>query len=65
MKSRRSRRSTARHCTTTSFAALNAKTSEVITPFHQRHRAAQLRAFLDLIEAHVPRRAGRARVLVA
>jgi transposase len=45
-----------RHGTTTLFAALNAKTSEVITQFHQRHRSAQFRAFLDLIEAHVPRR---------
>jgi transposase len=45
-----------RHGTTTLFAALNAKTSEVITQFHQRHRSAQFRTFLDLIEANVPRR---------
>jgi transposase len=45
-----------RHGTTTLFAALNAKTSEVITQFHQRHRSAQFRQFLDLIDAHVPRR---------
>jgi transposase len=45
-----------RHGTTTLFAALNAKTSEVLTQFHQRHRSAQFRAFLDLIDAHVPRR---------
>jgi transposase len=45
-----------RHGTTTLFAALNAQTSEVITQFHQRHRSAQFRAFLDLIDAHVPRR---------
>jgi transposase len=45
-----------RHGTTTLFAALNAKTSEVITQFHQRHRSAQFREFLDLIESHVPRR---------
>src|SRR6058998_1868320 len=45
-----------RHGTTTLFAALNAKTSEVITQFHQRHRSAQFREFLDLIDAHVPRR---------
>ena len=38
------------------FAALNAKTSEVITQFHHRHRSAQFREFLDLIEAQVPRR---------
>jgi DDE superfamily endonuclease len=44
-----------RHDTTTLFAALNAKTSEVITHFHQRHRSAQFREFLDLIDAHVPR----------
>ena len=36
-----------RHGTTTLFAALNAKTSEVITQFHQRHRSAQFRQFLD------------------
>src|SRR6059036_3285290 len=45
-----------RHGTTTLFAALNAKTSEVITQFHHRHRATQFREFLDLIEAQVPRR---------
>jgi len=44
-----------RHGTTTLFAALNAKMSEVITQFHQRHRSAQSREFLDLIDAHVPR----------
>ena len=44
-----------RHGTTTLFAALNAKTSDVITQFHQRHRSAQFREFLDLIEARVPR----------
>ena len=38
-----------RHGTTTLFAALNAKTSEVITQFHQRHRSAQFREFLDFI----------------
>jgi transposase len=45
-----------RHGTTTLFAALNAKTSEVITQFHQRHRSAQFREFLDLIDARVPKR---------
>src|SRR5882762_8636298 len=44
-----------RHGTTTLFAALNAKTSDVITQFHQRHRSAQFREFLDLIDARVPR----------
>jgi transposase len=43
-----------RHGTTTLFAALNAKTSEVITQFHQRHRSTQFREFLDLIDARVP-----------
>jgi transposase len=44
-----------RHGTTTLFAALNAKTSDVITQFHQRHRSAQFREFLDLIDARVPK----------
>jgi transposase len=43
-----------RHGTTTLFAALDAQTSEVITQFHQRHRSAQFREFLDLIDARVP-----------
>jgi transposase len=46
-----------RHGTTTTlFAALNAQTREVITQFHQRHRSAQFREFLDLIDTQVPRR---------
>jgi transposase len=44
-----------RHATTPLFAALNAKTSDVITQFHHRHRSAQFREFLDLIDAHVPK----------
>ena len=44
-----------RHGTTTLFAALNAKTSDVITQFHQRHRSTQFREFLDLVETRVPR----------
>jgi transposase len=44
-----------RHGTTTLFAALKAQTSEVITQFHQRHRSAQFREFLDLIDTQVPR----------
>jgi transposase len=44
-----------RHGTTTLFAALNAKTSELMTQFHQRHRSVQFREFLDLIDANVPR----------
>jgi len=43
-----------RHGTTTLFAALNAKTSEVITQFHQRHRSTQFREFLDLVDTRVP-----------
>ena len=43
-----------RHGTTTLFAALNAKTSDVITQFHQRHRSVQFREFLDLIDTRVP-----------
>jgi transposase len=42
-----------RHGTTTLFAALNAQTSEVITQFHQRHRSAQFREFLDLMDTQV------------
>jgi transposase len=44
-----------RHGTTTLFAALNVKTSELITQFHQRHRATEFRQFLDAIDAAVPR----------
>src|SRR5881296_8581 len=45
-----------RNGTTSLFAALNATTSDVITQFHQRHRSAQFREFLDLIDARVPHR---------
>jgi hypothetical protein len=41
------------HGTTTQFAALSAKSSEMITRFHHRHRSAQFQEFLDVIEAHV------------
>lgn len=44
-----------RHGTTTLFAALNVKTSELITQFHQRHRALEFRQFLDAVDAAVPR----------
>ena len=44
-----------RHGTTTLFAALNVKTSALITPFHQRHRAREFRQFLDAVDAAVPR----------
>jgi transposase len=44
-----------RHGTTTLFAALGVKTSELITQFHQRHRSTEFRQFLDAIDAAVPR----------
>jgi hypothetical protein len=44
-----------RHGTTRLFAALNVKTSELITQFHQRHRATEFRQFLDAVDAAVPR----------
>jgi transposase len=44
-----------RHGTTTLFAALNAKSGEIIGEFHQRHRAREFRSFLATIEAAVPR----------
>ena len=43
-----------RHGTTTLFAALNAKSGEIIGEFHQRHRAREFRTFLATIEAAVP-----------
>ena len=43
-----------RHGTTTLFAALDAKTSQVISQFHRRHRSSEFRQFLDAIEAQVP-----------
>ena len=44
-----------RHGTTTLFAALNVKTSELITQLHQR-RSTEFRQFLDAVDAAVPRR---------
>ena len=44
-----------RHGTTTLFAALDAKSGEIIGEFHQRHRAREFRGFLATIEAAVPR----------
>jgi len=44
-----------RHGTTTLFAALNVKTSELITQFHRRHRSIEFRQFLDAVDAAVPR----------
>jgi transposase len=44
-----------RHGTTSLFAALDVKTSRVISQFHRRHRSAEFRQFLDAIDAAVPR----------
>jgi transposase len=44
-----------RHGTTTLFAALNAKSGEIIGEFHQRHRAREFRRFLDTIDTAVPK----------
>ena len=44
-----------RHGTTTLFAALDAKTSQVISQFHRRHRSTEFRQFLDAIDAAVPK----------
>src|SRR5207245_2363927 len=43
-----------RHGTTSLFAALELKTSRVISQLHRRHRSLEFRAFLDAIEAQVP-----------
>jgi transposase len=43
-----------RHGTTTLFAALNAKSGEVIGECHQRHRSREFRTFLDTIDDTVP-----------
>jgi transposase len=45
-----------RHGTTTLFAALNVKTSKLVTEFHRRHRAVEFRHFLDAVEAAVPKK---------
>src|SRR5271154_1297696 len=42
------------NATTSLFAALDLKTSRVISQFHQRHRSVEFRRFLDVIEAQVP-----------
>jgi transposase len=44
-----------RHGTTSLFAALDIKTSRVISQFHRRHRSLEFRRFLDAVEAAVPR----------
>jgi transposase len=43
-----------RHGTTSLFAALDLKTSQVIGQLHRRHRSLEFRQFLDGIEAQVP-----------
>jgi transposase len=43
-----------RHGVTSLFAALDVKTSQVITAFHRRHRSVEFRQFLDTIDAQVP-----------
>lgn len=43
-----------RHGTTSLFAALDLKTSRVISQLHRRHRSLEFRKFLDMIDAQVP-----------
>jgi transposase len=43
-----------RHGTTSLFAALDVKTSQVLGQFHRRHRSVEFRKFLDAIDASVP-----------
>ena len=43
-----------RHGTTYLFAALDARTGQVIGQCHRRHRALEFRKFLDAIESEVP-----------
>ena len=43
-----------RHGTTSLFAALDVKTSQVIGQLHRRHRSIEFRKFLDTIDAAVP-----------
>jgi transposase len=43
-----------RHGTTSLFAALDLKSSQVIGQLHRRHRSLEFRQFLDEIEAQVP-----------
>ncbi len=43
-----------RHGITSLFAALDVKTSQVISQFHRRHRSVEFRQFLDAVDAAVP-----------
>ena len=44
-----------RNGTTSLFAALELKTSQVIGQLHRRHRSVEFRKFLDVIESQVPK----------
>src|SRR6266851_966424 len=44
-----------RNGTTSLFAALELKTSQVIGQLHRRHRSVEFRMFLDVIESQVPK----------
>jgi transposase len=43
-----------RHGTTSLFAALDIKTSKILSQLHRRHRSLEFRKFLDAIDAAVP-----------
>src|SRR5206468_1140211 len=43
-----------RHGTTSLFAALDLKTSKILSQLHRRHRSIEFRKFLDAIDAAVP-----------
>ena len=43
-----------RHGTTSLFAALNAKTGEILAQCHKRHRSVEFKKFLDAIDRAVP-----------
>src|SRR5438046_4801732 len=43
-----------RHGTTSLFAALDLKTSKILSQLHRRHRSLEFRKFLDAIDAAVP-----------
>jgi hypothetical protein len=47
-----------RHGTTSLFAALDARTGQVIGQVHRRHRAIEFRKFLETIDAAVPAELG-------
>ena len=45
-----------RHGTTTLFAALNVQTGEVISQFHERHRASEFIEFLKQVDRSTPKK---------